>query len=253
MIDIKERPPIPMAVKPKTFSVSEVYGPVAQGEGALIGLPTIFLRFGGCDYRCSWCDSLYAVLPTYRDTWAKLTTTEIVERVVALIPDGARGHVTYSGGNPAIQKIDDLVDRFNSLGIRQAIETQGSVWQTWITRIQDLTLSPKPPSSGNVTPYGIGTVLDKMLIETPDTFRTRTLKIVVFNEDDYAYAKEIHSAYPDVSMILQVGTDVGHSSRDDLLDAVDALQQRIMTDPPLFDVAVLPQMHVVLKGHARGI
>jgi 7-carboxy-7-deazaguanine synthase len=32
--------------------VSEIFGPTIQGEGALIGLPTVFVRTGGCDYRC---------------------------------------------------------------------------------------------------------------------------------------------------------------------------------------------------------
>jgi 7-carboxy-7-deazaguanine synthase len=52
-----------VVVKTRTYPVVEVFGPTIQGEGALAGLPTLFVRFGGCDYRCSWCDSLLAVLP----------------------------------------------------------------------------------------------------------------------------------------------------------------------------------------------
>ena len=47
--------------------ISEIFGPTIQGEGPLIGRPSIFVRTGGCDYRCNWCDTLYAVLPEYRD------------------------------------------------------------------------------------------------------------------------------------------------------------------------------------------
>ena len=47
--------------------VNEIFGPTIQGEGALIGQPTIFVRTGGCDYRCSWCDTLHAVDSAYRD------------------------------------------------------------------------------------------------------------------------------------------------------------------------------------------
>lgn len=39
----------------RTFPVIECFGPTIQGEGALAGLPTLFVRFGGCDFRCSWC------------------------------------------------------------------------------------------------------------------------------------------------------------------------------------------------------
>ena len=48
----------------KTFPVIEIFGPTIQGEGAEAGVPTHFVRLGGCDYRCSWCDTMYAVDPS---------------------------------------------------------------------------------------------------------------------------------------------------------------------------------------------
>ena len=70
----------------KTFPVIEIFGPTIQGEGAEAGLPTHFVRFGGCDYRCSWCDTMYAVDPAVvRATPSALSVDEIVERL-----DGAR-------------------------------------------------------------------------------------------------------------------------------------------------------------------
>lgn len=45
------------AAAPDRIRISEIFGPTIQGEGALIGEPTVFVRTGGCDYRCSWCDS----------------------------------------------------------------------------------------------------------------------------------------------------------------------------------------------------
>src|SRR6202046_1496627 len=50
--------------------ISEIFGPTVQGEGPLIGRPTVFVRTAGCDYRCAWCDTLYAVLPAYHRQWA---------------------------------------------------------------------------------------------------------------------------------------------------------------------------------------
>ena len=57
----------------EAIRVSEIFGPTIQGEGALIGQPTVFVRTGGCDYRCSWCDSLHAVESAYRETWAPMS------------------------------------------------------------------------------------------------------------------------------------------------------------------------------------
>src|SRR4051794_33329479 len=94
----------------KTFPVIEVFGPTIQGEGAEAGLPTHFVRFGGCDYRCSWCDTMYAVDPTaVRETARSLTTEEIVSEVRGL--GGRPNWVALSGGNPALHELGPLVER----------------------------------------------------------------------------------------------------------------------------------------------
>jgi len=82
--------------------ISEIFGPTIQGEGPLIGQPTIFVRTAGCDYRCSWCDTLYAVLPEYRDEWTFMKPVEILAQVDALA-DNRPVLVSISGGNPALQ------------------------------------------------------------------------------------------------------------------------------------------------------
>ena len=64
-----------------TIRISEIFGPTVQGEGALIGKPTVFVRTGGCDFRCSWCDTLHAVLPAYRHDWLPMTDEEILASV----------------------------------------------------------------------------------------------------------------------------------------------------------------------------
>ncbi|RWD90497.1 MAG: 7-carboxy-7-deazaguanine synthase QueE, partial [Mesorhizobium sp.] len=56
-----------------SIRISEIFGPTVQGEGPLIGRPTVFVRTGGCDYRCRWCDTLYAVLPEFREDWTLMT------------------------------------------------------------------------------------------------------------------------------------------------------------------------------------
>ena len=58
--------------------IAEIFGPTIQGEGALIGEPTVFVRTGGCDYRCTWCDSLHAVDSAYRHTWAAMDTLSLI-------------------------------------------------------------------------------------------------------------------------------------------------------------------------------
>ena len=105
--------------------IAEIFGPTIQGEGALIGEPTVFVRAGGCDYRCSWCDSLHAVDSEYRFTWRKMTTEQVWTEVERL-SGGRPLTVSLSGGNPAIQDFGPLVARGRAAGYRFACETHGS-------------------------------------------------------------------------------------------------------------------------------
>lgn len=232
--------------------VSEIYGPVAQGEGAQIGTPTIFVRLGGCDYRCSWCDSLYAVLPEYRNTWAKLTPDEVVEKLLTL--NTWVSHITLSGGNPAIHPAGRLVDTLHHNGFTVHVETQGTLAPDWLKRVDSMAVSPKPPSSGNVTSKE---VLNNFLTKYEDHFRRhqQSLKIVVFNDADFAYAQDIHAFFPYIPLFLQVGTDQATEtfSREKLLEAFQELQEKALHTKGMQNVRVLPQLHAVLHGLKRGI
>jgi 7-carboxy-7-deazaguanine synthase len=122
--------------------ISEIFGPTIQGEGPLIGRPTVFVRTAGCDYRCSWCDTLYAVLPEYRDEWSAMTASEILTRVNGLVGNQPV-LISLSGGNPALQPLDDLISLAHQSGHSLAMETQGSLAQPWFAKLDWLILSPK--------------------------------------------------------------------------------------------------------------
>lgn len=52
----------------RDIRVSEIFGPTIQGEGALIGEPTVFVRTGGCDYRCVWYNTMHTVNNEFHHT-----------------------------------------------------------------------------------------------------------------------------------------------------------------------------------------
>ena len=228
--------------------ISEIFGPTIQGEGALIGQPTIFVRTGGCDYRCSWCDTLYAVDSEYRKTWRPMTSQNVLDEVEKL-SGGNPMMVTLSGGNPAIQPLGELIRLGHDKGYTFALETQGSITQDWFTDLDVLTLSPKPPSSGMDTDWDkfdecLGAAGDK-----PDI----SMKIVVFNEIDYAYAKDASERYPNLPLYLQPGNPQTEGEAD-----IPALQGRLewLADKVTNDnthAHVLPQLHVMLWGNKRGV
>ncbi len=241
----------------RTIMVSEVFGPTLQGEGALVGKPTVFVRTGGCDYRCDWCDTLYAVLPEHKSEWSAMTA-ESVFAEVQRISDRKPLLVTLSGGNPAIQPLEPLIELGHQHGYTFAIETQGSVAQPWFSRLDYVTLSPKPPSSKQITRWER---LDRCVAYAQDGIDGHrphvSLKIVVFDEEDFAYARYVAGRYPDVPMYLQAGNHTPpHRSAEldfaGILARIDWLIQRVNAEQ-WYNVTVLPQLHTLLWGNKRGV
>lgn len=180
--------------------VLEVFGPTIQGEGRVIGRKTMFVRTAGCDYRCSWCDSAFTWDGSAKEDIQLMTAEEIYAKLREVGGDNFN-HVTISGGNPALIKgIQELVDLFETHHIQTALETQGSKFQPWMTQINDLTISPKPPSSKMKPNLDI---LDSVIKQcVPESLN---LKVVIFEEDDFDFAKMIHHRYPTIPFYLQVG------------------------------------------------
>lgn len=228
----------------KTFPIIEIFGPVIQGEGAMIGHQTHFVRLGGCDFRCAWCDTLYAVLPEeVRANSVPMTASEIVDRLRELNP--RTPWITLSGGNPALHKLDDLVDQLNQAGFSVAVETQGTLYKSWLERCSLVTVSPKPPSS--TMEQDLKTL--KRFMGLPGI----NFKLVVFDHRDLDFARQVHAMYPDIPFYLQVGNDLANDNRESLLERLDWLSTAALRDPELNRAIVLPQLHVLMYGNKRGV
>lgn len=237
--------------------VLEIFGPTVQGEGMVIGQKTMFVRTAGCDYRCSWCDSAFTWDGSAKDLIRRLTADQILAELREVGGDRF-AHVTLSGGNPALlPQLAGLVKLLHAEGLAVAVETQGSRWQDWLAEIEQVTLSPKPPSSGMETDWAALDDIVGKLNHRPDPFAV-SLKVVVFDDLDLAYAKQVHKRYPEVAMYLQVGNpDVKrmdipeHAS--DLLHRYEALIDKVIATPDLNQVRVLPQLHALVWGNKRGV
>lgn len=260
--------------------VLEIFGPTVQGEGMSIGRRTMFVRTAGCDYRCSWCDSAFTWDGSAREELKKLSAEDVWTELTALA-EGGFDHVTLSGGNPLLlPQLVSLVELLRAKGVRTAVETQGSVWQDWVLLTDEVTLSPKPPSSGMTTDL---TQLDNWVARLKEGLpaqarpaqghaaistgteagTTRTgpaysLKIVIFSREDLDYAARLHARYPEVSLILQTGNPepVGGETGDialRLLAAYENLLGLVMERKEFKDVRVLPQLHALVWGNKRGV
>lgn len=263
------------AIKPVTqaWPVVEVFGPTVQGEGVDQGVVCHFVRFGGCDFKCDWCDTPDAVLPEEVRKAARLSPEAILDQLVAM---GPAPWVILSGGNPALHDLTSLVDLLHHEGYLVAVETQGTKWREWMGKVDRLCVSPKPPSSG------MGVHMDHAWPEFQKFLQAGLeaktggergyewlfLKVVIFNEDDLWFAEKVRAQFSDALLYLSAGNDagrtVGNPTREDkrtaqevkldLLDRSEWLVGEVFGRASLCrpDVLIQSQYHVLLWGNEKG-
>ena len=147
-----------------TYPVMEAFATV-QGEGAHTGTPSWFIRLGGCDVGCVWCD--------VKESWdADAHPRQSVEELVAAAVDSGRKTVVVTGGEPAMHNLAPLTDALRAAGLTAHIETSGAhpLTGTW----DWVTLSPK-----------------KFKVCREDVYPLADeLKVVVFHRSDMDWAVE---------------------------------------------------------------
>lgn len=262
----------------KKFPIAEIFGPTIQGEGLEQGIPCHFVRFGGCDFRCEWCDTPHAVLPQNVRHLPRMDTNEILDALDALTGDPE--WVVLSGGNPALHDAHDLIRALHRRGKRIAVETQGTKFKPWLNEVDSLCVSPKPPSSG--MKYTLRDLIE-FLEKTPIGDKKGSyesgwwtgrlfIKIVIFDHADYEWAKSIFLGVNEetggvglpclVSAGNDAGQTVGNPSRkdtredskikEDLLSKARWLTNRVMVDKDIPFVRVQAQFHVLLWANELG-
>jgi 7-carboxy-7-deazaguanine synthase len=240
-----------------TIPVLEIFGPTIQGEGMVVGRKTMFVRTAGCDYSCSWCDSAFTWDGSAKNDIRQLTAEQIWTELKE-IGGECFDHVTISGGNPALIKaIGSLVELLHGHGVKAALETQGSRYQDWFLKIDDLTISPKPPSSLMRTNFSVLDDIIETLIKEKRMDHI-SIKVVVFNDEDFEYAVSVHERYPDVPFFVQVGNDDlttadNVSLTQELLKKYEWLIDKVVAAKNMNNVRVLPQVHALVWGNKRGV
>jgi organic radical activating enzyme len=143
--------------------VEEFY--TLQGEGHQAGRAAYFIRLGGCDIGCSWCDSRFSWNPRLHPL---VDADEIIARAVSSGTDS----VVVTGGEPLMWNLDYLCNRLKENNISTFIETSGAypLSGTW----DWICLSPKK----NMPP------LENILLLANE------LKVIVQNEDDFSWAEK---------------------------------------------------------------
>ncbi len=187
------------------------------------------------------------------------------DRVLEQVEKLSGGHpilVTLSGGNPALQPLEALLSLGRARGHTFALETQGSVPRDWFGSLDHLVLSPKPPSSGTVfKPGALAECLAAAGAAEGTGFGTGSgpavsLKIVVFDEADYLFARRIAADHAGFPLYLSIGNPAPRAGtapdEADLTARLEWLLARCAADG-WFAPTILPQLHVLLWGNKRGV
>lgn len=132
-----------------------------QGEGFHSGKPAYFIRLGGCDVGCSWCDAKY--------TWNPLShplvpTDEIVERAASFEAQA----IVITGGEPLLYPLDYLTERLHEHGLEIFLETSGS--HPLSGEFDWICLSPKRKQPPLAEAFAAASEL-KVIIETEEDLR----------------------------------------------------------------------------------
>ena len=123
------------------MKISEIFYSV-QGEGTLVGVPSVFVRTSGCNLRCVWCDTPYT---SWKPEGREMSQEEILASVKAF---PAR-HVVVTGGEPMIlESMVALTQSLRAAGLHITVETAGTVFQPVACDL--MSISPK---LANSTPH----------------------------------------------------------------------------------------------------
>jgi 7-carboxy-7-deazaguanine synthase len=121
--------------------IAEIFYSV-QGEGLLLGVPSVFVRTTGCNLRCRWCDSPYT-------SWAPQGESLTIGEVLARVAEFPARHVVVTGGEPLLAAgIEDLCGRLRDQGYHITLETAATVFRPVACDLASLS-----PKLSNSTPH----------------------------------------------------------------------------------------------------
>lgn len=147
-----------------------------QGEGKFTGNAAYFIRLGGCDVGCVWCD--------VKESWdASIHPQMSVSELLNKVEKHPGNFVVLTGGEPAMYDLHPLVDALQAAGKTVAIETSGSY--DLLGKVDWYTFSPK-----------------KFKAPVADAYqKANELKVVIYHKSDFEWA-ETHAQQVQADCLL---------------------------------------------------
>jgi 7-carboxy-7-deazaguanine synthase len=215
-----------------------------QGEGMLVGMPSVFVRTSGCNLRCSFCDTPYT-------SWNPEGTNQSVEEIVEHIKAFNCKHVVITGGEPMIAPdIEELCQRLKDAGFHITIETAATVYKP--IQADLISLSPK---LSNSTPSP-----ESGWAERHERDRINLEVIRQFIENyDYQF-KFVIDQPDDIKEVQQLLLQLPATTSDRIFLMPQAITPQALAEKGRWIADLCkehgyrfgPRLHIDLWGHTRG-
>ena len=242
---------VKMTETDQLISISELFGPTIQGEGASLGRPALFIRLGLCNLDCSWCDTPYTWDWTGKNGIQYDKKTELrripVSEVLQWVKEHqSTGRVVITGGEPLVQgkAVTQLVQGILDLGI-SAIEMETNGTQAPPSEIVDVVQwNVSPKLSGSVAPE-VAIVPEVLAIfaSSPQS----NFKFVVGSVDEVDEIEQLIVSLPlprDRVFLMPEGK---------LPSEINSKFQFVIESALQLGVNVTTRLHVLAYGDMRGV
>jgi len=225
--------------------IAEIFYSI-QGEGRLIGMPSVFIRTSGCNLRCVWCDTPYTSWEPEGKKWS-------VEEILGDVANYPSRHIVITGGEPFLApELEELTASIKLLGDHITIETAATLFKPVACDL--VSMSPKLTNS---TPWRRAKGKFAKMHETArlnfkvmQQFIDRydyQLKFVVDQREDFDEVEKILEELENVdsSRVLIMGQ--GKTKRE-LRDKT----KWIIAACKEYGFGYTPRLHIELFGNRRG-
>ena len=217
-----------------------------QGEGRLVGMPSVFIRTSGCNLRCVWCDTPYTSWKPQGEDWS-------IRNILREARNYPSRHVVVTGGEPLLApEIEELTQKLRSGGAHVTIETAATIFKPVACDL--LSMSPK---LSNSTPWRRArgkfarmheahrlnyTVIQKFL----DAYDYQ-LKFVVDRRKDFTEIRQLLGKLDKVDPARVLVMAQG-KTRGELRNKAEWIVNACMQ----YGFGYTPRLHIELFGNRRG-
>jgi 7-carboxy-7-deazaguanine synthase len=169
-----------------------------QGEGAYAGYAAYFIRLGGCDVGCVWCD--------VKESWDAAAHPQVtVATLLNYVLESKTNRVVITGGEPCMYDLHTLCNALHVHGLKVHLETSGA--HEIRGNFDWVTLSPKKFKAPLASAYA----------------KADELKIIIFNKHDFDWAKEHQALVPaKTALYLQTEWEKRDSNYNLIIDFIKA-------------------------------